>query len=615
MTTRIDLHGAEVLHLPDQTAPIAVGPSSIVGLVGAAPGAQAAKNASLTVGQGNAALLFSAVGNVAAVASRLIVGQGNAALLFTAVAAGAAGDTITVAFADPGGNNQALTIAVAGRAITVSLATDAAGDITTTGAELLAAWAGAAPGAAAARALAGIAHAQGSTGADVVTAAARTALAGGMDARDLSGKAGNSITIEIERPAGANQPLTVSVDGRAIAISLATGADGAVTTTAMLLKAGYDAVAAAVALATLAHAGGSTGADIASPIALTALAGGEDEPYPLNTPAVVNNPAAAARLGSNGSLPAALADIWRTAGRTGATVVVVRTADDDEATIIGTRAAGTGVYALLSAEAETNFKPRLIAAPALKTTALALALEAVADELRAIPVVALDGAAYADALASRRSLAHCYAVWPDFRVFDAATGALADRSAAALTVGHIVRVDNEESYAASPSNRRLRDVAGTTVPVDWQLDSRSSTANLLSRAFIATAINRRGGLHLWGNRLADGELITHRRVRHIIGDALLDFIVDYVDRDVDVPFVEHVLERMNLFLRSRTLRGIITGGRAWFDAAYNTADTLAANQVTFSFDLGLKAVAEQITFRQSVSGVYNARIIDQLTGA
>ena len=492
MAAQIDLHGAEVLYLPDQTAPITIGPSSIVGLVGAATNAAAEASA------------------------RLAIGQGNAALTFTAAAAGAAG---------------------------------------------------------------------------------------------------NTIVLEIVRPNEASQALTVTVDGRSVVVSLATDADGAAITTGVLLLAAWAAVPAALALAALAATPPSTGADVVSPIARTPLAGGADEPFPMNVPTVVQTASAAAKLGAAGSLPEAIADVWRTAGRGGATIVVVRTADDMAANVIGTRAGSTGIYALLSAEAVTGLKPRLIAAPALETTAAALALEAVANDLRAIPVVTLEGAAYANALASRASLAHAYAVWPKFRVFDAPTGAIVDRSASALTIGHIVRVDAEESFAASPSNRRLQDVAGTAVAIDWQIDGRNSTANLLSRAFIATAIRRPGGLHLWGNRLADGELIAHRRVRHLTGDALLSFIVDYIDRRVDVPFVEHVLNRMNSFLRSRTLARIITGGRAWFDEAYNTPDTLAANKITFSFDLGLYAVSEQITFRQSVSGVYNAEIINQLTGA
>ena len=85
----------------------------------------------------------------------------------------------------------------------------------------------------------------------------------------------------------------------------------------------------------------------------------------------------------------------------------------------------------------------------------------------------------------------------------------------------------------------------------------------------------------------------------------------------DVPFVEFILSKINKFLRDRSLPGsrrLLTGGRAWFDPAENTADTLGANQVSFSFDLGLFNVAEHLRFVESVTGIYNERIIAELTG-
>ena len=112
----LDLHGAEVIPLPRQPAPLTVGPSSIVGLVGSAPDARAATAATLTIG------------------------AGSAALLVTAAAAGRAGTRITVSFVDPQQNSQALALAIDGDQITVTLATNATGDVTTTAAQLVTAW-------------------------------------------------------------------------------------------------------------------------------------------------------------------------------------------------------------------------------------------------------------------------------------------------------------------------------------------------------------------------------------------------------------------------------------------------------------------------------------------
>ena len=486
MPPTIDLHGAEVIPLPRQPAGVTVGPSSIVGLVGAAPDTDMA------------------------IAATLTIGTGAAALTVTAVAVGRAGNQITVVFVDPAANSQALAVVIDGDTITVTLATNGTGNITTTAAQLVTAW------------------------------NAQTAVA---------------------------------------------------------------------AKATLARASSGAGGVLAA-FPAAPLAGGADAAFPLDTPVLLNTAAQAAELGTSGSLPAAVRDVARTAGRQGATIVVVRVAADSTAALLGDRTARTGLYALLNAEAHTGQRPRLVAVPGLRASAVTIALEALAAELHAVAVVTLDAATVQAAITASPQLGHVYAVWPPLVVVDG--GAEVERPADALVIGHLVRTDREASYAASPSNRILPGVLRTDPPVDWVVDARSSSANLLNRAFVTTAIRRGAGVYLWGNRLSDGTLITHRRARAILGDELVRFVLDWIDRKVDLPFVEFILQRMNGFLRTQTLNGTIRSGRARFDAQYNTAETLAAHQVTFSFELGLHDLAEHIIFRQAVSGVGN-EILEQLT--
>lgn len=491
MTTKIDLHGAEVIELSRQDTPITVGDTAVVGLVGSAPNAEAAVAASVVIGAGNAALRVSA---------------------------------------------------------------------------------------------------------------------------DAAGKAGNDLKVRLRNP-GNNGSLSITYDEttKTITVTLATGNDGAITSTASaIVSASQTAIDN---IATIALAAGSTGASVVAATPATNLAGGDDEPFPVNVPVVVNTSAMARRLGAEGELVHAINDVWRTAGRLAPIIVAVRTGDDTETNITGTRAARTGVYALLGAASRTGYKPTLIGTTASKTAGVIAALEALGDDLRAIPVVALAGADATAAQTAADGLGRVYAVWPDLVISDAGTETT--RNASGLVLGHIARTDRERNVAESPSNRRLSNVLRTAVDVDWELESRVSTANILSRAYITTAVRRRSGLYLWGNRLANGELITHRRVRYVVREALLDYIVDYIDRNVDVPFVEFVLTRMNKFLRDRSLAGsrrLLTGGRAWFDPAENTEETLGANQVSFSYDLGLFNVAEHLRFVETVTGVYNERIIAELAG-
>lgn len=102
----------------------------------------------------------------------------NNDMVFTAVGYGADGNAVTIAYIDPAANGAALSVTVSGSAITVNLATNGGGAITSTAAEVKTAI----DAYAAAAALVTCANAGADTGAGAVTALAATALSGGVDA-------------------------------------------------------------------------------------------------------------------------------------------------------------------------------------------------------------------------------------------------------------------------------------------------------------------------------------------------------------------------------------------------------------------------------------------------
>ena len=579
----VDLHGIEVKRIASPQPPLSVGPTSVVGLIGAAPAASPVE-ADLVIGAGNAAFMLTA-GNKA----RLVIGAGNAAFMLTADAIGATGDEITASIVD----GAAIAVAVTGKHIQITA------DVgTSTAAQVLAA----VNADAEAAALVTAALAAGSTGASAVAALAETALAGGAT-EDTIGAAGNSITASIVDGAA----IAVAVTGKHIQITADVG-----TSTAAAVLAAVNADAEASALVTAALAAGSNGTGAVAALAETALAGGEDNLL-LNKATLLTTAAQIAGLGEDGSLPAAVRDVFRTAGRGGATVVVVRTLLDAAATLAGTRAARTGVYALLSAESETGQRPRLLAAPGAKDAAVTTALQAVAKELRAIGVVTLTGADAAAAVTDNPDESHVYAVWPELVIADG-TREVA-RPADGLVCGHIVRTDREDSFAASPSNRQMLGVLRPAVGVEWAVDSRTATANVLNQGNVATVIRRGNAVYLWGNRLSSGGFVTTRRAEDIISDQVALAALDYLDRRVDLPFVEHILGRLNGYLRGLVVHRHIRAGRAWFDTAFNTQQSLSAGQVTFSYEITPNDIAEHIIFRASIGNVPNEVLTELTQGA
>lgn len=136
--------------------------------------------------------------------------------------------------------------------------------------------------------LAGIATVQSATAADLIaqiksydvkaTATASLTNQAVTYRANVSGRGGNAITVALVDPAGNSQPLSISVVGSAISVSLATDGGGAITTTATQLVA---ALAANSSVTNLVSVSGS-GASALTALSATPLAGGANRGMILN---------------------------------------------------------------------------------------------------------------------------------------------------------------------------------------------------------------------------------------------------------------------------------------------------------------------------------------------
>lgn len=132
------------------------------------------------LGEGKVTAVASSASVPASLATAL-TGDNNDIQLYAATA-GADGNDITLALVDPSGNDESLAVTVTDSAISASLATDGAGAITSTAAEVVAAIN--AEGDAAELVTAYLKS--GNDGSGVVTALAATALSGGADGQLVS---------------------------------------------------------------------------------------------------------------------------------------------------------------------------------------------------------------------------------------------------------------------------------------------------------------------------------------------------------------------------------------------------------------------------------------------
>lgn len=439
------------------------------------------------------------------------------------------------------------------------------------------------------------------------------------------GLSGNEITIHLVDPGQNSATLSVVVSGNAITVNLATDAQGAITSTAgdVVTELTGDAEAVALVTAVAAASSDGTGVVAATRVALN-LTGGEDEPFPLNTPVLVaGNRGEAAKLDSvgdrNGSLLNALDGIF---DQIGAVVIVVRVAEgaseaDTLANVVGGVNATSGQYegahALLGAESEVGFAPRILCAPGFThqrdgaANPVVAEFVGIAERLRAVIIAdgpnTTDAAVitYRDDWGSDR----VFVVDPWVKVFR--DGVTLNEPASGRVAGLIAKSDNDRGFWWSPSNLPINGIVGTSRNVDFKLGDSASRANLLNEAEVATII-RQDGFRLWGNRSTAADpkwaFLSVRRTADIINESLQRAHLWAVDRNITKTYVEDVVDSVNAYLRTLVSQGAILGGRCWPDPDLNTPENISLGKVYFNFDFTAPYPAEHITFRSQLVNDY-----------
>jgi len=441
-----------------------------------------------------------------------------------------------------------------------------------------------------------------------------------------AGTSGNNIRIRYVNPGTALAVLSATLVGSDIIVNLATGADNQVTSTASDVLAAVNAIVAAPVTATLQE--GSNGSGVARARNFVSLAGGAEEPFPLNRPTLVaGSRSEAARLGVTGTLPAAMDGIF---DQIGAVVIVIRIAEGaDEASTLANVVGGVnattgdleGVQALLGAESVVGFSPRIICAPGFThqregefRNAVVSELLGIAERMRAVIVAdgpnTTDDAAqqYANDFGSSR----VYLVDPWVMVIKS-DGSYKAEPGSARTAGIIAKIDNDLGFWWSPSNKPMNGIVGTARPVDFKLGDANSRANLLNEGGIATII-RQDGYRLWGNRsLTDDTkwmFLSVRRTADMINDSIQRAHLWAVDRNITKTYVEDVTDGVNAYIANLVAQGALLGGRCWPDPGLNSPANIQQGKVFFNFEFTPPYPAEHITFRSMLVNDYISEVFE-----
>lgn len=260
-----------------------------------------------------------------------------------------------------------------------------------------------------------------------------------------------------------------------------------------------------------------------------------------------------------------------------------------------------------------GYFPKLIIAPGFSPTATVRAeMDVVAGRLHALSIADLPlGLTKQQAVEARgvagaanTSSARTVLTYPHVVIEDT-TGAAETRldPLSSRLAGVIIATDLEQGWHHSPSNREIKGVVDLEVPINFYPSDYQNDTNFLNEAGIVTAMRSFAtGFRTFGNRSAAFPTSSHvenfihaRRILDMTHEAIIFYLMNYVDRLGTRQNVEAAEEGINAYLRAKIGDGVFYGATFRFDTAKNTAEQIADGRFFYRLECHPTSVMERIT--------------------
>ncbi|MGE7139657.1 phage tail sheath subtilisin-like domain-containing protein [Luteibacter sp. NPDC031894] len=335
----------------------------------------------------------------------------------------------------------------------------------------------------------------------------------------------------------------------------------------------------------------------------------DDTIFPLNTAVLLTN--AKSQIGKAGTQGTLAQSLLHITNLVSCPIIVVRVEEGaDEAqtsvNVIGNvtaTGAYTGMQALLTAEARTGVRPRIIGCPGLDTEEVTTAMAIVAKNLRAYSYASCSGAAtVSDCLAYREqfSARELTLIWPDFSYFDTVGAKTATALTVAVAMGLRAQIDQKVGWHKTLSNVPVDGVTGITKDVYFAFQQVGTDADLLNAKGITTLINRQG-FRFWGNRTCDdAEFIfeSYTRTAQVLADSMAEAMFPYIDKPMSPVLIKDIIDGFNAKGAQYVRDGMLIGFKAFWNPDLNTTDELKNGRGVISYKYTPVPPFEDVTLQQ-----------------
>ncbi|HGM5458124.1 phage tail sheath protein [Serratia marcescens] len=338
--------------------------------------------------------------------------------------------------------------------------------------------------------------------------------------------------------------------------------------------------------------------------------------FPLNTPVLITDViAAAGKAGKSGTLAKALSAIG---DQCKPVTVVVRVEEGKDAAETTSNIIGgadengryTGMKALLTAQAVTGVKPRILGVPGLDPLEVATALAGICQQLRAFGYISAYGCkSISEAIAYRDNFSQreLMLIWPDFLAWDTTGNVSTTAHATARALGLRAKIDMETGWHKTLSNVGVNGVTGISASVFWDLQAPGTDADLLNEAGVTTLV-RKDGFRFWGNRSCSDDPLflfeNYTRTAQVLADTMAEAHMWAVDKPVTATLIRDIVEGIKAKFRELKSNGYIIDADCWYDESANDKETLKAGKLYIDYDYTPVPPLEDLTLRQRITDKY-----------
>ncbi len=338
--------------------------------------------------------------------------------------------------------------------------------------------------------------------------------------------------------------------------------------------------------------------------------------FPLNTPVLITDViAAAGKAGKSGTLAKALSAIG---DQCKPVTVVVRVEEGKDAAETTSNIIGgadengryTGMKALLTAQAVTGVKPRILGVPGLDSLEVATALAGICQQLRAFGYISAYGCkSISEAIAYRDNFSQreLMLIWPDFLAWDTTGNVSTTAHATARALGLRAKIDTETGWHKTLSNVGVNGVTGISASVFWDLQAPGTDADLLNEAGVTTLV-RKDGFRFWGNRSCSDDPLflfeNYTRTAQVLADTMAEAHLWAVDKPVTATLIRDIVEGIKAKFRELKSNGYIIDADCWYDESANDKETLKAGKLYIDYDYTPIPPLEDLTLRQRITDKY-----------